>query len=66
MIIDNEEFLKTLSKQSNKLVKFKCDNCGKEGYRKYCALNRAKNHACCDKCRTELKRKTHIKYIENR
>lgn len=66
MIIDNEEFLKTLSKQSNKLVKFKCDNCGKEGLRKYCALNRAKHQTCCNKCRTDLNRKLHIKNIEER
>ena len=66
MIIDNKEYLETLSKQSNKLVKFKCDNCGKEGLRKYCALNRSKHQTCCNKCRTDLNRKLHIKNIEER
>lgn len=66
MIIGDEKFLKTLSKQSNKLVKFKCDNCGKEGLRRYCSLTRAEHQTCCHKCRGELNRKLHIKNIEKR
>lgn len=66
MIIDNKEYLETLSKWSNKLVKYKCDNCGKEGYRKYSLLNRAERQTCCNKCRTELNRKLHILDIETR
>lgn len=66
MIIDDEKYLRTLSKQSGKLVRFKCDNCGKEGYRRYQALNRAKYQTCSNKCRCDLNRKLHIKNIEIR